>query len=77
MDAFNTSTQSSYRRACSHPPGAASAARIGHRAAFVHAATIGQGVQEYEPRGKATREITSLYEWTCRHASPTAALNGV
>ena len=26
MDAFNTSTQSSYRRACSHPPGAASAA---------------------------------------------------
>ena len=51
--------------------------RIGHRAAFVHAATIGQGVQEYDPRGKATREITSLYEWTCRHASPTAALNGV
>ena len=51
--------------------------RIGHRAAFVHAVTIGQGVQEYEPRGKATREITSLYEWTCSHASPAAALNGV
>ena len=51
--------------------------RIGHRAAFVHAATAGQGVHEYEPHGKAMREITRLYEWTCRHASQTAAmLNG-
>ena len=51
--------------------------RIGHRAAFVHAATTGQGVHEYEPHGKAMREITRLYEWTCRHASQTAAmLNG-
>ena len=51
--------------------------RIGHRAAFVHAVTTGQGVQEYEPQGKATREITCLYEWTRSHASRTAALNGV
>ena len=51
--------------------------RIGHRAAFVHAATTGQGVQEYEPGGKAMREITRLYEWTRRHASqPAAMLNG-
>ena len=51
--------------------------RIGRRVAFVHAVTIGQGVQEYEPRGKATREITRLYEWTRGHASRTAGLNGV
>ena len=51
--------------------------RIGHRAAFVHAVTTGQGVQEYEPQGKATREITCLYEWTRSHASRTAELNGV
>ena len=43
--------------------------RIGHRAAFVHAATAGQGVQEYEPKGKATSEITRLYEWTCSQVS--------
>ena len=37
----------------------------------------GQGVQEYEPGGKAMREITRLYEWTRRHASqPAAMLNG-
>ena len=48
--------------------------RIGHRAAFVHAVTTGQGVQEYEPQGKATREITCLYEWTRSHA-PAARLS--
>ena len=51
--------------------------RIGYRAAFVHAATAGQGVQEYEPRGKAMNEISRLYEWTCSYASQTAMLNGV
>ena len=50
--------------------------RIGHRAAFVHAATIGQGVQEYEPRGKATQEITSLYEWTFSQIRRPTVLNG-
>ena len=43
--------------------------RIGHRAAFVHAATAGQGVQEYEPKGKAAYEIAHLYEWTCSQVS--------
>ena len=43
--------------------------RIGHRAAFVHAATVGQGVQEYEPKGKAAYEIVRLYEWTCSQVS--------
>ena len=50
--------------------------RIGHRAAFVHAATAGQGVQEYEPRGKAAREIARLYEWTFRQASQPELLTG-
>ena len=50
--------------------------RIGHRAAFVHAATTGQGVQEYDPQGKAMHEISRLYEWTCSYASQTAMLNG-
>ena len=50
--------------------------RIGHRAAFVHAATAGQGVQEYEPRGKAAREIARLYEWTYRQASQPELLAG-
>ena len=51
--------------------------RIGHRAAFVHAATAGQGVQEYEPQGKAMHEIARLYEWTCSYASQMAMSNGV
>ena len=42
--------------------------RIGHRATFVHAMTAGQGVQEFEPNGKAAREIARLHEWTCQHA---------
>lgn len=50
--------------------------RIGHRAAFVHAATAGQGVQEYEPQGKAAREIARLYEWTYRQASQPELLSG-
>ena len=37
--------------------------RIGHRAAFIHAATAGLGVQELEPRSKAAREIEALRTW--------------
>jgi chromosome partitioning protein len=37
--------------------------RIGQRAAFVHSITSGQSVQEYEPKGKATEEISKLYKW--------------
>ena len=35
--------------------------RIGQRAAFIHALTAGQTVQEYEPRSKAAAEIKELY----------------
>ena len=38
--------------------------RIGQRAAFVHAMTVGQGAQEYEQGRKAAREIARLYDWT-------------
>ena len=50
--------------------------RIGHRAAFVHAVTAGQGVQEYEPRGKAASEITRLYHWVHAHVSQIDLLTG-
>ena len=50
--------------------------RIGHRAAFVHAMTAGQGVQEFESNGKAAREIARLHEWTCQHARQPDLLTG-
>ena len=50
--------------------------RIGQRTAFVHSATAGLGVQEYEPRGKAAREITRLYEWTLAKAQQPDLLEG-
>ena len=40
---------------------------IGQRAAYVHALTAGQAVQEYEPHGKATQEMRKLYMWICKH----------
>jgi len=36
---------------------------IGHRAAFQHAATVGLGVMEYEPHGKAALEVQELFSW--------------
>ena len=39
---------------------------LGQRAAFVHSLTVGQGVIEYEPAGKAAQEIQSVYQWICR-----------
>lgn len=36
---------------------------IGDRVAFVHAATAGQSVIEYEPEGKAASEIMTLWKW--------------
>ena len=36
---------------------------LGHRAAFQHAATIGLGVTEHEPSGKAAYEIRKLFDW--------------
>ena len=37
--------------------------RIGHRAAFVHAATAGAGVLEQAPESKAAGEVRALYAW--------------
>lgn len=39
--------------------------RLTQRAAFSHALTSGQTVQEYEPHGKAAEEIQKLYKWSC------------
>lgn len=36
---------------------------IEQRAAFGHALTIGQTAQEFEPQGKAAKEIAQLYDW--------------
>jgi chromosome partitioning protein len=41
--------------------------RIGDRVAFEYAYINGQGVQEYEPGGKAAEEIQDLYTYMCRH----------
>lgn len=40
--------------------------QIGQRAAFMHALTVGQTAQEYEPGGKGADEIKQLYMWTCK-----------
>jgi chromosome partitioning protein len=36
---------------------------VQQRAAFQHALTLGQTAHEYEPGGKATTEISQLYQW--------------
>ncbi len=40
--------------------------QIGQRAAFIHALTIGQTAQEYEPTGKGADEMQQLYMWACK-----------
>jgi chromosome partitioning protein len=35
------------------------------RVAYAHALTAGQTAQEYEPKGQATDEIFSFYQWLC------------
>ncbi len=40
--------------------------RVGQRATFVHALTLGLTAEEYEPEGKAAEEIQLLYKWTCK-----------
>ena len=42
---------------------------IGHRAAYMHALTVGQTAQEYEIRGKAAKEIKNLYTWICKRVN--------
>ena len=49
---------------------------IGHRTAFVHSVIAGLGVQEYEPRAKASREIARLYEWILQKAKQPDLLEG-
>ena len=46
--------------------------RIGHRAAFVHAATAGLGVQEFVTLGKAAEEINRLFAWALAAARRTS-----
>lgn len=46
--------------------------RLGQRAAFVHSLTLGQGVLEYEPSGKAAAEVKAVYAWTCKHINMKA-----
>ncbi len=43
--------------------------RVGQRAAFVHALTAGKTAQEYEPNGKAAKEIKDLYMAICKYAN--------
>jgi chromosome partitioning protein len=35
-------------------------------AAYVHSLTTGQTAQEFEPDGKAAKEILELYKWASR-----------
>ena len=37
--------------------------RVGDRIAFRHATTLGLSVEEYEPKGKAAKEIAQLYRF--------------
>jgi chromosome partitioning protein len=39
--------------------------RIHQRMAFVHSLTAGQTAIEFEPKGKAAKEINDFYKWTC------------
>jgi chromosome partitioning protein len=36
---------------------------VQQRAAFAHALTVGKTANEYDPKGKATEEISQLYQW--------------
>lgn len=46
--------------------------RLVQRAAFAHSLASGQTAQEYEPDGKAAKEISQLYEWACQHVGMSA-----
>ena len=36
---------------------------VQQRAAFQHALTLGKTAHEYDPKGKASEEISQLYQW--------------
>ncbi|MFL6417318.1 MAG: ParA family partition ATPase [Bryobacteraceae bacterium] len=40
--------------------------QLDHRAAYVHALTVGKAAQEYEPDSKAAEEVRHVYTWTCK-----------
>ena len=42
--------------------------RIGHRMAYVHAITAGEGVIEHAPKSKAAVEIDKLFRWAWKEA---------
>ena len=39
--------------------------QLTHRAAFAHGVIDGRTAQEFEPQGKAAKEVELLYEWLC------------
>lgn len=42
--------------------------QVGHRAAYVHAMTAGEGVLEHAPKSKASTEIQKLFRWAWKEA---------
>lgn len=38
---------------------------LGQRAAFTHSVIDGRAAQEFEPKGKAAREVEGIYLWLC------------
>jgi chromosome partitioning protein len=46
---------------------------LGRRAAFHHSMIDGRGVLEYEPNGKASQELETLYQVLCQHVDMTAS----
>ena len=43
---------------------------FGHRVAFDHAGALGLNAQEYDPRGKAAREIKLVYQFMSKLVNP-------
>lgn len=39
--------------------------QLTHRAAFTHGVIDGRTAQEFEPQGKAAKEVDQLYKWLC------------
>lgn len=50
-------------------------ARLGRRIAFARALISGQTAQEFDPDGKAAREIDRLYEYVCARVHTCTPLN--
>lgn len=50
--------------------------QIVHRAAFYHALTVGLGVQEYDPKGKAAMEVKQLYKFITKHVNMLKGKHG-